>query len=913
MVRWTARSGRSDGVGDAVGRGFARLTLAPAIGMIAWLVPGLPLLLAGEFLPVPMLLIGAPLAAALAVNVLHRVPCRWPAELPGPARDRSWMSWWAMIGTVAVAAGFTAWQLAQSSPSLIVSRTPGVYFQTGYWIAQHGSLPISQSLAAFGGPQAGLHWSSIGFFQAGHSIVPAVTAGLPMLITAGFWTTGMGGGAVVGPVIGGLAVLSFGGLVGRLAGRQWAPAGALVLALTLPELYTSRDSFSETAVQVLLFGSLSLVIDALTLSRDAELGEQPRSSGTASPALSGSAQTASPTLSEAADAVPPARSGSAQTLELTLPGSAEEAGAARSGSGSGSAGSGSGSADAVGPGSADAGIAASAGSANAAGSGSAGAGMAGAGMAGAGSAGSAASAETLELTLPGVDGGSSRRKSGWWRIRPRRRIGSLRQIFSWRLIMARLRRITWRGVASLAAGSLTPERIAALLGGLSLGLSSLLSPGSLVLLLPAIGVAGVLVAARRAVGVAFCIGILIGTGYGIAGGYLLARPLMDSLAPRLEIIGAIAAGLTVAIVAALRLLRSRRISRFALKSLARRPLRWLPGLGGAAVIAGVAGLAIRPYLQTVRGRVNGTTAHYVAALQQAEHLRIDPTRLYAEDTLYWVIWYAGITAVLLGAFGCAALVRRCLRAMLSWQDPSGARMNWALGVAVLLGGSAAILWQPYTVPDQPWASRRLVPAVIPGLILFATWTAAWLTRRARERGAGSLTAAAVGVFCVGAMLLPSVSTSFGVGLTHSGAGGGLRPSAGGLAQHRVAAGESDAVSRLCASIGRSSSVVILDRRIAQMFSEVIRGICGVPVAWVAPGTSAVEVNAVLGSIVRARRRPVVLGATPGQVAGYGGQPMLVLNLVTTQDSHELTQAPGAPWSARYVIWMTAGSSLNVGV
>src|SRR5207245_6424290 len=103
--------------------------------------------------------------------------------------------------------------------------------------------------AAFGGPQPGLHLSSIGFFEQGHFVVPGVMAGLPMLLAGGFWTNGTAGGAAIGPILGGLAVLSFGGLVGRLAGRKWAPVGALALALTLPELYTSRDAFAEPAVQ----------------------------------------------------------------------------------------------------------------------------------------------------------------------------------------------------------------------------------------------------------------------------------------------------------------------------------------------------------------------------------------------------------------------------------------------------------------------------------------------------------------------------------------------------------------------------------------------------------------------------------------------------------------------------------------
>ena len=78
----------------------------------------------------------------------------------------------------------------------------------------------------------------------------------------------------MGPILGGLAVLAFGGLTGRLAGLRWAPAGALVLALTLPEQYTSRASFSETAAQVLLFGGLSLIVDALTLGVSARIGRR---------------------------------------------------------------------------------------------------------------------------------------------------------------------------------------------------------------------------------------------------------------------------------------------------------------------------------------------------------------------------------------------------------------------------------------------------------------------------------------------------------------------------------------------------------------------------------------------------------------------------------------------------------------
>ena len=45
-------------------------------------------------------------------------------------------------------------------------------------------------------------------------------------------------------------------------GARWAPAAAAALALSLPEQYTSRGTFSEPLVQILLFGGLCLLIDA---------------------------------------------------------------------------------------------------------------------------------------------------------------------------------------------------------------------------------------------------------------------------------------------------------------------------------------------------------------------------------------------------------------------------------------------------------------------------------------------------------------------------------------------------------------------------------------------------------------------------------------------------------------------------
>src|SRR6202035_2812135 len=152
-------------------------------------------------------------------------------------------------------------------------------------------------------------------------------------------------------------------------------------------------------------------------------------------------------------------------------------------------------------------------------------------------------------------------------------------------------------------------------------------------------------------------------------------------------------------------------------------------------------------------------------------------------------WYIGLPTVLLGGFGVALLVRQCLNALLRWEDLAGAWRNWALPLAIFLIGSVAILWQPSIVPDQPWASRRLVVIVLPGLTICALWAAAWLTGHARDRGARGVTA--------------------------------------GLAFRRTGVGELAAVEGLCGSLRHDSSVVIVDPLVAARFTQVIRGMCGV--------------------------------------------------------------------------------------
>ena len=740
---------------DAAGVLLARLTVLPAVLIVAWLIPGVPLLLGHVFLPLPALLLSVPLAIVLVTVGLRAVPAAWPRLLPARhAAEPTWATWFGLLATVAVVAGLTGWQLRYGSQALIVVRDPGTYLQTGYWIAQHGSLPIPETLTAFGGAHPGLNFDSTGFLVHGTAIYPAVTPGLPLLLAGASWVNGVAAATAMGPLLGGLAVLSFAGLVARLVGPQWAPAGALVLGLSMPEQYVGRTTLAETALQVVLFGGLCLLADSLAIRR------------------------AGPTV------------------------------------------------------------------------------------------------------------------GGWLTAADPR---------------APLRGIRWfRWVSAI-----TPERALAALAGLALGFGLVVSLDAMLYLIVVIPFGCALVIGRRPQAAPFPVGIVVGVCFGLAGCFLLDGPFLGGVGTTAGLAGVVALWLIALSAGAVLLARMDWVRRTVPRAIAARPLRWLPQFAALLVFAALIGLFVRPYVQKAHGEPGAAVYAFIAALQRQQGLPVDPTRTYADQTLYWLVWYVGLPTVLLGAVGIALVLSRSLRTLLTWRDPSSVWRLWALPAAIVTGGTAVVLWAPDIVPDQPWASRRLVVFAIPGLIMCGLWAASWLGRRARDRGAGPVTAAVVGVFCSAAMLLPTVATTFGLGLSHTGNAGALQPVAQeGMALNHLGAGQLDAVEAMCARIPRNASVVIIGYQTAAQFTQVVRGMCGVPTAWTSGAVSTVD--NLVSSIASSGRQPVLLAGTQPQLAAFGGSPQQVLNLTTTGDPHELTQLPTSPQVVRYEVWMTQPVVVGVG-
>ena len=126
-------------------------------------------------------------------------------------------------------------------------------------------------------------------------------------------------------------------------------------------------------------------------------------------------------------------------------------------------------------------------------------------------------------------------------------------------------------------------------------------------------------------------------------------------------------------------------------------------------------LASRPLWQTVRQSAADSGSRVVAALQAAQGLAVDGGRTYAEHSLQWVAWWVGLPVLLLALVGAVGAARRVGRA---WADDDELPA-WTVLLVAALGSTVLTLYRPGITPDHPWADRRLVPVVLPTVLLLA--------------------------------------------------------------------------------------------------------------------------------------------------------------------------------------------------
>ncbi len=428
----------------------------------------------------------------------------------------------------------------------------------------------------------------------------------------------------------------------------------------------------------------------------------------------------------------------------------------------------------------------------------------------------------------------------------------------------------------------------ALFGGLLLGGAGLVRLDALREVVLAIPVAVLLATRRHPAARPLALAAAGSTAFCLLADLLLDRPYLRLLAGSLL---PLFAGAVVFAGAGLLVLRATRRP---------TPPGWWPRspraaaavpylLAGLVLVAGVA-LATRPWWMTGHTTQHDPSKGTVKVLQTAQGLSGDGTQTYAEHSLTWVSWWVGWTALALALAGAVLAAYRLGvvvvrgRTLLAWIGP----------YVVGLGSLVLVLYRPGITPDHPWADRRLVVSVLPGVLLLATAAVATLVRLARRHAPLPVLAVAVVVGVV-AVVGPAVSATWPI------------------RDQRTEQGEVAAVHAVCRSFRPGDVAVLVGERAANEWPQVIRGTCSVPALVVrVPHTStqtAAGQQALAGALdrvlpkVRAGGRHVVLVSDRGELlASLGLTPTHLVNLQTTEDARLLTRRPEAAVPLVVTLW-----------
>ncbi len=266
------------------------------------------------------------------------------------------------------------------------------------------------------------------------------------------------------------------------------------------------------------------------------------------------------------------------------------------------------------------------------------------------------------------------------------------------------------------------------------------------------------------------------------------------------------------------------------------------GVAGLIVFAAIIG-ASRPLWLTSHHLIAASFTASEAALQKADHLKIDGTRDYAENSLTWIGWYYGIVVVVAGVLGSAWLVLRFGR------TGRPALLGFLL---VFLGSAVLFLIYPNIAPDQIWVMRRYLPIVIPGFLIAASY----LGYRLMRYGWAARVGAAV-----------MVLASFAIAIQTSSH----------LARVRQAVPELAEVQNLCANLPDNAAVLVVGG-LSGPYPMTLRSYCRVPVAQSPTADAATLAEVRKNAAAHGKELMVLANATDDLPAGSTVSPVSKLTI-----------------------------------
>lgn len=167
------------------------------------------------------------------------------------------------LATTATAGVIGLWNAAFAGGHVAADRDPGVYLIAGRWLAQHGSLVVPAGQPWKAVSQSTFLYSAGTYQMPGGRVQFQFAHLLPALLAEGF---NLGGDVLmlrVPAVLGVIALCAVYAAGSHLVRRGWVLFLAVAaLGLSLPELSVTRETYSEPATQILLWGGIWLLLRA---------------------------------------------------------------------------------------------------------------------------------------------------------------------------------------------------------------------------------------------------------------------------------------------------------------------------------------------------------------------------------------------------------------------------------------------------------------------------------------------------------------------------------------------------------------------------------------------------------------------------------------------------------------------------
>lgn len=194
------------------------------------------------------------LAATISAWCAHKLSIN--VDRPGKPKER-------VIVDVLAVVGIGLWLLCNipfTSQHVFTNRDPAIYADAGAWLVHHDNLNVSEPLpfsdlpgmtAVSAGFEANVHNPTTVYAQGAH-LLPAFLGLVGRL--AGYHAM-----LHLNVLFGAIALLAVYGFARLVMKPRWAILAAASLALSLPLIYFSRDSYTEPLTLALIFSCLSMI------------------------------------------------------------------------------------------------------------------------------------------------------------------------------------------------------------------------------------------------------------------------------------------------------------------------------------------------------------------------------------------------------------------------------------------------------------------------------------------------------------------------------------------------------------------------------------------------------------------------------------------------------------------------------